>query len=414
MTMAYDNDLIDLSGSPAEVGRTFGRINSADIRAGMAQFHAEEPNRDALLATTDDYFKLVERYAPHWIEEAAALAAAAGVRWEDYLAYQGAKYRGINRPECYTYFAAPRHSADGTTLFHKNRDNKERPQAAYMKAIRVTGRTTYRFLATGDTSDIGTMMGVNEKGLAAAADTGGPDPHPRFRGMMNPDLMRLILEQGQCVDDALVMIEQFYREKMYAGGKIATNWMFADASGRARRVYQYHQQYEVIEDRHGLLTMREDDRGRTVLEGFASAPGQRVTPGLMQELSRTPPVLALSNISAMTASIPARRPELFTLAQFAVFNAGRTAYVPLAMGVTATPRVLVDGTLYRLSKRQPDGGGESIAQLEVRLETERGEMQRPMQALPENAAREQLTQLCLRQANAAAALLESQAMATAP
>ncbi|MBN1344902.1 MAG: hypothetical protein JXQ73_19565 [Phycisphaerae bacterium] len=375
MTTGPVDAAVCLEGSPRSVGKAFGQANAATIRAQVQGFRGQGKQRDDALRATEQYRSLVERLAPHWLEEAAGLAGAAGVGAEEYLAYQGAKYRGINRGDCFTYFSAPRHNFGGVTLFHKNRDNKDRPQAAYVKGIKVPGRSILRFAATGDTSDMGTMMGLNEKGLAAAADTGAPDPNPRFRGMMNPDTMRLILEQASDVDEAYRMLEQQNAERIYAGGKIATNWMFADARGRAMRVVQCHESLEKTSDEEGLLVMRpRDARGHLVLDRLGSAKGE-ITPQLMNSLSRTPPVLHKTNISAMTAVIPPWQTGLFGYAQFAVFAAGRTLYVPIYVGVTATPRVLLDGTLYGLSTVQAEGFGLASEAFEANLDAERARIE---------------------------------------
>jgi len=226
-----------------------------------------------------------------------------------------------------------------------------------------------RYVATGDTSDVGTMMGLNEKGLAVAADTGAEEPNPRFRGMMNPDLMRLILEGAADVDQAREMMGMFHREKVYAGAKVATNWMFSDVKGRALRLYQFHESLEEIGDRDGLLALREDERGKLVMETLEGNRGG-IDSALMNRLSRTEPVLHKSNISAMTAVVPADRMDLFGYAEFAVFNAGRTVYVPLYLGVNATPKVLVDGTLYRLSKEREIGQEPEAFEKELGRERE--------------------------------------------
>ena len=400
-----------LEGSPTEVGRAFGASNASDIQAEVAGYFGDGSRRDVLLRATEPYRSLVKRVAPHWLEEAAALARAAGVNADDYVAYQGAKYRGINRPECFTYFSAPRHNFGGVTLFHKNRDNRNRPQAAYVKGVKVPGRTVYRFAATGDTSDMGTMMGVNEKGLAVAADTGAPDPNPRFRGMMNPDTMRLILEQASDIGEAREMLEQQNADRIYAGGKIATNWMFADAGGRAVQIVQFHESLRETPDRDGLLVMRpRDKRGKLVRSTLEPLKG-KITPEHMNWLSRTPPILQKTNISAMTAVIPRLHVDLFGCAQFCVFRAGQTVYVPIYLGVTATPRVLVDGTLYRLSMGQDESLGRAAETFEGKLQEERSVAELRAREALEKSGRAQvrriLTEACVTLATRVAEYLRT-------
>jgi len=262
---------------------------------------------------------------------------------------------------------------------------------------------------------MGTMMGVNEKGLAAAADVGDPDPNPRFQGMMNPDLMRLILEQATDLEDARAMVRQFHQEKAYAGANVATNWMFADRSGRDLRIAQFHESLEETEDEAGLLAMREDDRGSLVLSTLRGA-SRAVTPQLMNQLSRAEPIIAESNISAMTAVIPSSDTDLFAYAEFAVCHAGKTIYVPLHLGCSASPRCLVDGTLYRRSMGQTDDLGATSADFEADLDADRRSFEREARRVSEltgrEAARQVLTDGCLGTAQRACRYLAQRSGST--
>jgi hypothetical protein len=255
------------------------------------------------------------------------------------------------------------------------------------------------------------MMGVNEKGLAAAADTGYEGPHPRQRGMMNPDLMRIILERADDVDEALSWLEEFHAKQVYAGGKkVGTNWMFADAKGRAIRVYQFHEKEMVVtRDEEGLMVMRdEDNRGILILKTLRAHRG-RITADLHHHLSRTEPVLHAKNASALTAVIPPDHVELFTYTHVASYRTANTFYVPLYLGVTATPKVLVDGSLSRLSMSdcfaeglfsEGEARSSDIRKFEESLEEERANFdasaRRALDTEGEEAARKILTEGCLR------------------
>ncbi len=415
MGRKVNESLVCLEGSPEHVGSVFGSTNAPDIRREVKQFYAtveteEGIKRDELLRAGETYRCLVEQYAPHWIKEAQAAAQAAGVDPDEFLTYQGAKYRAINRPECFTYFSAPPHNADNVTLFHKNRDNVQRPQSAYVKGIQLSSGAAYRFLAIGDTMDLGTMMGVNEKGLAVAADTGYDEPHPRLQGMMNTDLMRIIFERAADVDEALSWLKEFHANRVYAGGKkVGTNWMFADTGGKAIRVYQFHQKEMVVtRDEEGLMVMRDEDkRGVFVLKTLRTHRG-KITAGLHNSLSRTEPVLSSTNASALTAVIPPDHPELFSYAHVALYRAANTFYLPLYLGVTATPKVLVDGLLSRLSMSDCFAEGlfsegkardPEVGKFEESLEEERANIEASARSAlatkGEETARNILTEGCL-------------------
>ena len=73
-------------------------------------------------------------------------------------------------------------SADGATLFHKNRDNVDCEQAAYVLASSLAG--VNKFIAVSNASAVNCSMMVNDKGLAGSADypahlTRKGDPHER-------------------------------------------------------------------------------------------------------------------------------------------------------------------------------------------------------------------------------------------
>lgn len=411
--MEYSKRLIRLDGPARDVGAAFGEANAAEIREDVDRFFTEARDKEglaarALVAAGAGYIALVERYAPHWLDEADALARAAGVEPERYLTYQGGKYRGINRPECFTWYAPPDWCMNGVGLFHKNRDNKRRTQCAYVKGVHVPGKRIYRFLASGDTMDMGTMFGVNERGLAIAADTGAADPEPRWRGMMNTDTMRLMLEHCSDVDEALAFLEELQADGVCAGGPLATNWMFADARGESLRVYQFVRRLELQRGGDSCLVMRDADARGDLVRGELTRERGRLTPLTMNALARRAPVLDNSNCSSFTALIPARQNDVFTCAYVAVSRAVETLCVPLYVGAAATPSCLVDGSLSRLSARASRGAslearaaaaGMDLAAFEAHLETERQALEAHARStyhvLGRDAVVQELTKGCL-------------------
>jgi hypothetical protein len=227
--------------------------------------------------------------------------------------------------------------------------------------------------------------------------------------MMNTDVMRIMVERAGDLREAMEILRGIHEEKAYAGGGIATYWMLADRHGAGLRVYQTHEELVTQESIGGVLVMRdEDERGKVVKRTLIRERG-RVTSGLMNRLSRQPPVLAASNVSAYTAVIPPRQTELFAYAWFAVNSAGKVLYVPLYMGVKATPRPLLDGTLFRLSNRHPYGAnlfagcrerGVDLEEFEREMEEDRANMEvaarEALRREGEDAARQALTEGCLR------------------
>ena len=86
----------------------------------------------------------------------------AGVQPECYVAFLAGKWRSLFFiHECTSFLAVGEATADGATLFHKNRDNVAREQWIYRKKI-VHSSNPAAFYGVGDTSDMGLSMMVND------------------------------------------------------------------------------------------------------------------------------------------------------------------------------------------------------------------------------------------------------------
>jgi len=343
----------DLTGTPDELGRLWGKINAADIRAHLDQFlelaHTQHGlDAEELVRRAEPYCEMMGELAPHWLIEARAAAEAAQVEVPLYHAFLAGKYRGLLfHEECTSYAAVGSATADGRPLFHKNRDNVLRPQSFYRKHTLGAGREVLPFIAVGDTSDMGVMMAVNAAGLAGSADQAGREPRPHFRGLMNPYGLRLIAEQATTCEEAVEIVRSMTRSGFYAGGDIITRWTFADCSGTAMTVFNTHDECTVEQhtvdgaiwtvQREGLAQLLESRRGT-------------LTAADMNEASRLPGVCVPGNCSSMTVAIDPREPQTFTCAWAALGPANRTAYFPLYMARAGTPRAYLDGSVFRYSE----------------------------------------------------------------
>ena len=154
--------MVSLVGDARTVGTRWGRLNAADTRrhtdAMLATWRTRGLSDKQMVAKSEPFRRFATKFAPHWLDEAAAIAEAAGTRPEFYTAFLAGKYRDLFFVhECTSFLAVGDATADGATLFHKNRDNVARSQCAYHKAVRHSSGPA-AFWATGDTSDSGVMM----------------------------------------------------------------------------------------------------------------------------------------------------------------------------------------------------------------------------------------------------------------
>ncbi len=374
--------MVNLTGPAAAVGRTFGTINGADIRehvdAVLVHWREHGLSCAELAERCGPMERFCERFAPYWLDELAACAEAAGVRDSDYLAFVAGKSRDLFlMDECTSFLAVGAATADGATLFHKNRDNTARNQCAYHKRIEHSSRPA-AFSATGDTSDQGVMMMVNEHGLAGSADMGGlPVDRPASRGVMNPQILRVIAERATTCEEALAIIQECLRDGWYAGGaKTGTHWLFADRRGTGLRIAQNSDEEQHWFCRDDIVFLA---RGDTPGAELARSRRGQVALRDMNAAATHPSICFQSSISAMTARIDPADPTAdevwFALPAWA-------PYVPLIP--PATPAPLLDGGYYRatesLATHRQDGFGAGV-QLPPELNARRAEAQERIYAL---------------------------------
>lgn len=359
---------VRLAGTPAEIGRAFGAINKKLIAEELdttfvATAAAKGISRAVLIERAGAFVKIANKIAPHWLEEARATAEAAGVDADLYVAFLGTRVRNLFLHECTSYAVYRDFTRGGAIFFHKNRDNKDLPQAAYLVASSLPGIN--KFIAVGDASRIACSMVVNDKGLAGSADypahlTRKNDPTalvpdaaaPQYRGMMAGAMLRYIAEKSTTCADALSVIQDFVKKGYYAGGDVnGQHWLFVDRQGTILEVSSNAQHVvSRVHAKKAYFSRRDDSRAALRL---AEAQGP-IDFHLFHNVSRDPSICLKSSISGMTAEIDPAHPELFTCAWISL--PARVVSFPVLMGQSSTPACLVSGEAYALGKRATDAG----------------------------------------------------------
>lgn len=358
--------LARLAGPPAEVGRVLGTINKEQIAHDLEvdflkKAAAKQLSPELMIQRAQPAIRIVEKVAPHWIEESRAIARAAGVSEDLYLAFLFTRDRDLFLHECTSYALARSATFGGAILFHKNRDNSERAQAAHLIDSSVTG--VHKFISVGDVSRIGCSMMVNAEGLAGSADypvhfTRKKDPaalrpspgEPQYRGLMSSAILRHIAERASNCGDALAIIEDFVKKGYYAGGKVnGQHWLFVDRTGAILEVSNNSQHVVSKFHTQKVYFSRADDS--------PAAKGLRNTDGPIDfhqfhNASRDPSICLKSSISGMTVEIDPKHPQTLTCAWISL--PARSVSFPLFMGQSSTPKCLITGEAYGLGKRLGD------------------------------------------------------------
>lgn len=338
---------VTLRGSPAEIGSLWGRMNAKAIHADMEQYYLK-PARDAgistatLLSRSEKYAELSRRHAPHWLEETRAVAEAAGVEPDLYLAFTGGVYRSLfTGHECTSYAMSTAHTAEGRIFFHKNRDNAMKKQAVFILDGSASG--VNKLIAVSDASVVACMMMVNDKGLAGSADTGGLKvTQPAFRGMMNTTILRHIGERAATCEDALRTVQEYVREGRYAGGaKTGTHWLFVDASGKILEISNNSR--ELAHTWHNEKTYFSARQGSSAEKALleARAPVDFAT---FHNASRDSALCFKSSIASMSVEIDRQHPGILSRAWVSL--PAKALSFPLFIGGSETPLSLVNGEVF--------------------------------------------------------------------
>lgn len=400
--------MVRLFGSPEQIGGIWGEMNKGAIIRDMDATYlrrAAEAGiaRDTLIERGKEYNRIVDEIAPHWHEETRAIARAAGVDEDLFLAFYGSVSRGrflhAGREdaasqdrahdggivECTSYAVSRDRASGGAVFFHKTRDNTDRPQVAVIVESSLEG--VNKFVAVSDVSTLnGHSMMVNDKGLAGAADYPAdrkkdsstlslPAAAPQYRGLMAGAIMRHIAERASSSAEALAIIEDFVAKRYYAGGEIGgSHWLFVDRDCTVLEVCS--------NARH--VVSKVHTQGAYFSRFNKSEPVQRLREAdkvdfqMFHGVSREQPILTHQSISGMTVEIDPARPDLLTVAWIAL--PARVAAFPVFMGQLRTPAVLADGTAYALGKRTASRGDQWEAQrsrweaLEAAMHAERQEL----------------------------------------
>jgi len=353
--------IISLSGDARDVGKRVGKLNAEDIRKHVREMTDGWRKRgltdDQMRQRSEPFRRFADKFAPHWLDELHAIAAAADVDPDQYTAFLAGKYRDLFFvEECTSFLAVGSATADGATLFHKNRDNVARAQCLLRKKI-AHSSAPFGFYGVGDTSDIGLMMMVNERGVAGSADVGGPaEDRPKGKGVMNPYILRLVAERAERCEDALEIVQQCLRDGWYAGGStVGTNWLFADRFGKGLRVAQnsYQEEHWFFEDTVALLAREETEGARLITDKKG-----RITLADMNAAATHPSICFATSVSALSVRIDPDKPAELSSVWTAL--PAWSPYVPLLPAVDGVPKSIADGAFFekayelRRLDEQPD------------------------------------------------------------
>ncbi len=343
--------MVELCGPPIERGKLWGTINAHSITHDLETHYlklaeTESIDQNTLLKRSEKFTEIVEKLAPHWLDEARGVAQAVGIDQELYISFIANGYRNLFlHPECTSYTVHRDYTQNNRILFHKTRDNLEKDQCAFI--MDRSQAQLNKFIAVSDASVITSMMMVNEKGLAGSADTGGLKVEkPRYQGLMNTYILRFIAEKANNCQEALAIVEEFIAKKIYAGGdKTGTHWLFVDKTGTVLEISHNSETIRhTFHDQKVYFSIREDSAAAKKLEDSK----QPIDFHTFHNVSRDESICLPSSISGMTVEIDDKNPDTMTCAWISL--PAKTISVPLFIGQRKTALPLFTGELYQHGK----------------------------------------------------------------
>ena len=377
-----------LEGTAAEVGAIWGEVNKESILKAYTVFIGRSGGQEKQLRSFAKLSVDLSRKigCSYWITELNAIADTVGIERELYIAFTFGRYRDLalqyGGVGCTSIAVTPPASKDGQIIFHKTRETAPDLQAGYLKKITdktPDGRQPYKYFAQMGTADTGISFFVNEKGLAGSADVPrqwqnneqyvGPyqgelpfvQP-PKYDGFMNHYVPRYIAEHCSTADEAGETLRAFAAKGYLASGRMGTNYLFVDARGEVLQIADNC--YKIIEENKNPALRKGGKTHRgiafTVLRknGYG-APEDALIANYAQipvELVNSPKVSKHSAIwnyaraqSSATILIDPKHPGKLTTIFVTLPAYGYS--IPFLMGANATPKALMDGTVYQTQKQ---------------------------------------------------------------
>lgn len=380
-------DVLVLEGSAVEVGKMWGEVNKESILKAYNAFLARAKDKEKELR---NFAKLSIELSgkidcPYWIDELNAIADTVKIDRELYIAFTFGRYRDLallyKGVGCTSFAVTPPATKNGQIIFHKTRETAPDLQAGYLKKITDAtpgGKKPYKFFGEMGTADTGVSFFVNEKGLAGAADVPSqwqpnewyvepykgetPDVKPpKYDGFMNHYVPRYLAEHCSNVDEVKAVLHSFVEKGYIASGKWGTNYLFADARGKVLQIADNC--YKIVEENMdpalvkggktykgiAFTILRENDYGSpedALIDNYGKITVELVN---SPKVSKHPAVWNLPRAqSSSTFLIDPKHPDKLTTIFVTLPAYGYS--IPFLMGANATPKALMDGTVYRTQK----------------------------------------------------------------
>jgi isopenicillin-N N-acyltransferase-like protein len=319
----FPTPILELTGSPAEIGKTHGERLAKPIKLLSDQYMSTLLGNGAVRAIATFAARGFEsRLLPEHREELVALAKACGLDFD--TALLGQCFLDLGASEgCSTVTLPASASPDHIARFGRNLDFFSLGLADKYSTVFVyhpQGR--FAFVAIGWPGQIGVLSGMNQWGLTLAnmevpRELRLPDAMPYML------LYRMVLERCKTVNEAIALLKTTPRQS-------ANNLMLMDASG-ARAVAEISPAGVVVRraDANTALISTNNQRGQD-----ADSPG--ICPRYDSLHDNSKQQFGAIGVKQLEGMLAAAEQKNFTLQSMIFEPSTRTLY--LATGLNAAER----------------------------------------------------------------------------
>lgn len=330
---------------------------------------------DEIIRQRRGHVESLKKFAPYILEEYSAIDKAMKWPADTYLNTRvfGIKKTVEKTPhECTSWIIMPDLTASNTLILHKNRDSSAKRLIAQQRAV----KGKYSWIGMGNLGGSGTNMGMNEKALTVAMNSGDRTRENSETGLDTVMLCRILLENCATAREASKMLVSMIQEKVYKHGKSGSIWFIADAENAF--VAENNARYITVKPVYSGLAIRANSwdfpemipysiakpndivgnnrREYAVRDYFFNqndAVNKGVTPEMAAAASRIRsfpedtkcyPLCGKLTNSAATFVIDQEFPELLSYAVFAFGPPNHTLYLPVPLVVERFPDELLNGS----------------------------------------------------------------------
>ncbi len=320
------------------------------------------------------FLSIVKKFAPHWLEEFAAVDRAMG--WEagtyaDTIIF-GVDYKKSPAPhECTSWIVRPDLTGNGTLMLHKNRDSKAR----YLVGMRrsVSGKNSW--IGHGNYGNIGANCGINSKALAVVMNSGDKTMENNSNALDTVHIARIMLEECDDAASAVKLLEKIISANGYSHGDKGSIWFITDpqrsfivehnakhlhfkevTSGFAIRANAWHfpemLTYSHLPPKKIVANARREYAVRKALIHDIAQKGKIITQADVAHAARISeipedkkcyPLCGKLTVAATTFVIDQEFPENLSYAVFAYGPPRHTFFIPVPITIDELPESLLNG-----------------------------------------------------------------------